>query len=109
MAVRSLLHGLGYRFRLHRKELPGTPDIAFLSRRKAIFVHGCFWHGHNCNKGRLPKSRVDYWSAKVTRNKERDAEVVSRLNQLGWTVLTVWQCELRDSDAVARKLIEFLE
>lgn len=108
MAVRSLLHKLGFRFRLHRKELPGTPDITFPSKRKVIFVHGCFWHGHCCKKGGLPKSRLDYWGAKITKNRERDADVVARLNQLGWTVLTVWQCELQDSDALARKLIDFL-
>lgn len=108
IAVRSLLHKLGYRFRLHRKDLPGTPDIVFPSREKAVFVHGCFWHGHDCSKGKLPKSRTDYWGAKITRNRERDSEVESRMNQIGWTVLTVWQCELRDADALTKKLTEFL-
>jgi DNA mismatch endonuclease (patch repair protein) len=109
IAVRSLLHKLGYRFRLHRKDLPGTPDIVFPSRKKAVFVHGCFWHGHDCSKGKLPKSRTDYWGAKITRNRERDSEVDSRMCQIGWTVLTVWQCELRDADALTKKLTEFLD
>src|ERR1051325_667957 len=79
LAVRRMLHRMGYRYRLHRKDLPGRPDIAFPSRRKAIFVHGCFWHGHACSKGKLPKSRLDYWTAKVKANQDRDAMVIARL------------------------------
>lgn len=108
MAVRSLLHKLGYRFRLHRKDLPGTPDIVFPSRQKIIFVHGCFWHGHDCSKGRLPKSKTDFWGTKVARNQERDASALSRLHELEWTVVTIWQCELRDLDALTKKLTAFL-
>lgn len=107
-AVRSLLHKLGYRFRLHRKDLPGTPDIVLPGKKKVIFVHGCFWHGHDCNKGRLPKSRTEFWTAKVTKNRERDAKVLSQLSELGWSSMTVWQCELRDTDALTKKLVEFL-
>ena len=107
--IRSILHRLGYRFRLHRKDLPGTPDIVFPGRRKIIFVHGCFWHGHDCNKGKLPKSRTDFWEAKIARNQERDAKVISQLGELGWDSMTVWQCELRDVVSLTKKLVEFLK
>ena len=107
--VRRLLHGLGYRYRLHRRDLPGTPDLVFPSRRKAILVHGCFWHAHGCRYGRAPKSRLDYWLPKLERNKERDAEKQARLEALRWRVLTVWQCETRDVDALTVKLCAFLE
>ena len=106
--VRSLLHGMGYRYRLHRKDLPGRPDIALISRRKAIFVHGCFWHGHDCSKGRLPKSRLDYWKPKLERNKERDREKTAMLQSLGWAVLVIWQCETVDLEALASRLLEFV-
>ncbi len=109
MAVRRLLHRMGYRYRLHRKDLPGRPDIAFGSRRKAVFVHGCFWHGHGCAKGRLPKSRLDYWQPKIAQNVERDRTKREQLEALGWDVLTVWQCELGDVDALATKLRHFVD
>ena len=89
LAVRRLLHGMGYRYRLHRRDLPGRPDIAFVSRRKAIFVHGCFWHGHGCSKGRLPKSRLDYWQPKVDKNRERDRTKEEQLKSLGWSGIAV--------------------
>lgn len=108
MAVRSLLHKLGYRFRLHRKDLPGSPDIVFPSRKKVVFVHGCFWHGHGCSKGKLPKSRIEYWQPKIARNSQRDAENILQLNNLGWNVLILWQCELRNFDETTNKLVEFL-
>jgi len=82
-AVRKLVHGMGYRYRLHRKDLPGKPDLTFPGRRKAIFVHGCFWHAHGCHMGQPPKSRLDYWLPKLERNKERDAERVAQLEDLG--------------------------
>jgi len=106
--VRSLLHRLGYRFRLHRKELPGKPDIVFKRRRKAIFVHGCFWHGHGCQIGRLPKSNLDYWREKIERNINRDAEKRSELEKLGWSVDEVWQCEIKDNQLLAERLKNFL-
>jgi DNA mismatch endonuclease, patch repair protein len=94
--LRSLLHNAGYRFRLHRKELPGKPDIVFVGRRKVIFVHGCFWHQHSeCREGRLPGTRQEYWRPKLVRNVERHAAVVEQLRMLGWDVLTVWECELQ--------------
>jgi DNA mismatch endonuclease, patch repair protein len=110
MAVRQKLHRLGYRYRVHRKDLPGKPDLAFSRLRKAIFVHGCFWHGHdNCSYGRLPKSNLEYWSRKLERNKERDAENIRCLLEMGWEVAVVWQCELKDIDAVVAKLVDFLK
>jgi DNA mismatch endonuclease (patch repair protein) len=108
LAVRRLLHRLGYRFRLHSHHLPGRPDIVFPGRRKVVFVHGCFWHGHECAKGRLPKSRLDYWAPKIDRNRERDASVLARLAALGWGALVLWQCEVRDTEALAQNLTKFL-
>ena len=108
-AVRRLLHGFGYRYRLHRKDLPGRPDLVFPGRRKAIFVHGCFWHAHGCRYGRPPKSRLDYWLPKLERNRQRDAEKHTALEALRWRVLVVWQCEIRDLDTLAAKLCAFLD
>lgn len=109
MVVRRLLHSLGYRYRLHRKDLPGRPDIAFVSRRKAIFVHGCFWHGHDCPKGRPPKSRLDYWKPKLDGNTERDRRNEEALRSLGWSVLVIWQCETSARQPLARRLHSFLD
>jgi DNA mismatch endonuclease (patch repair protein) len=108
LTVRRILHRLGYRYRLHRGDLPGRPDIVFPGRRKAIFIHGCFWHGHDCSKGKLPKSRTEYWVAKIKTNQERDARVVARLEHAGWQTLSVWQCELKQLDAIVRVLRKFL-
>lgn len=108
LVVRRLLHGMGYRYRLHRRELPGKPDIVFLSRRKAIFVHGCFWHGHDCPKGRLPKSRLDYWQMKLDKNRERDRTKAEELQKLGWSVLTIWQCETSDLEGLSIRLQDFV-
>lgn len=102
--VRSLLHHLGYRFRLHRKDLPGTPDIVFPSRRLTLFVHGCFWHGHGCRIGQLPKSRLDYWQPKIAANRERDARKEAALEAAGWHVAVVWQCELADLEQLTKRL-----
>ncbi len=109
MLVRRLLHGMGYRYRLHRKDLPGRPDIAFVSRQKAIFVHGCFWHGHGCSKGRLPKSRLDYWQPKLDENMHRDRIKQEQLEEMGWRVLVVWQCEIADIDILAKRLQYFVD
>ena len=109
--LRRLLHGLGYRFRLHRKGLPGTPDLVFPVRRKAIFVHGCFWHGHddsNCKLARAPKSRVEFWGPKLARNRERDREVERRLNESGWEALILWECELGDRAGLEQRVRTFL-
>lgn len=109
MVVRRLAHRLGFRFRLHRKSLPGSPDLVFPRYRSVIFVHGCFWHGHDCPKGRPPKSRVDFWIPKIERNKVRDAESVKALVSSGWRVLTIWQCETGDEARVRRRLRAFLK
>jgi len=106
--VRSLAHRLGFRFRLHRRDLPGTPDLAFPSRRKAIFVHGCFWHGHVCKVGKMPKSRTDYWGPKIVENRARDARKRRQLARLGWRSLVVWECETKDAPRLARVLEKFL-
>lgn len=109
LTVRYLLHSLGYRYRLHAKALPGKPDIVFPSRRKAIFVHGCFWHGHGCRKGRAPKSRLEYWKPKLKANRKRDTAQVAALQSLGWSVLTVWQCETGDREALTAKVRAFID
>lgn len=108
MAVRRIVHGLGYRYRLHKKGLPGRPDLVFAGRKKIIFVHGCFWHAHDCRYGRAPSSRQEYWLPKLKRNKERDRENRSALEALGWKVLTVWECEIKDTTALVKRLTEFL-
>ena len=109
MTVRRALHRRGYRYVLNDKRLPGSPDLVFPRRRKVIFVHGCFWHGHECKGGRLPKSRVGYWSNKVVANKARDATTLVRLADLGWKSLVLWQCEVRKMEAVLPKVVSFLE
>lgn len=110
MIVRRLLHSMNFRYRLHRKELPGSPDIVFGTRRKAIFVHGCFWHRHaGCSKATSPKTRLEFWSEKFDRNVERDREVERRLADMGWRNLVVWECETRASATLACKLRAFLD
>lgn len=104
LIVRRLLHRLGYRFRLHRKELPGTPDIVLPAYRTVIFVHGCFWHAHGCRIGQPPKTRPEFWGPKLSRNRERDATNAAGLVAAGWSVETVWQCETRDPAALAVRL-----
>lgn len=106
LAVRSLLHRLGYRFRLHRKDLPGTPDLVLPRYGVAIFVHGCFWHGHRCKTGKMPKSRTEYWGPKIEANKARDARKAGKLRRLGWRVVTIWECELKAPDKLEKKLID---
>lgn len=108
MTVRRMLHRLGYRFRLHRKDLPGKPDIVFAGRRKVIFVHGCYWHGHGCRIGRPAKSNVEFWGEKIEANRARDARNVEALESLGWDVMIVWQCGLRDASAIQAHLIKYL-
>jgi DNA mismatch endonuclease (patch repair protein) len=106
--VRRLLHRIGYRYRLHARDLPGRPDICFSARRKVVFVHGCFWHGHECRYGRLPKSRIDYWRDKIAATRARDLDRIVALAGLGWSALVVWQCETRDLEALTAKLTGFL-
>lgn len=109
LIVRKLLHAMGYRYRLHIKSLPGTPDIVFRKRRKLIFVHGCFWHGHHCKRGTLPKSNAEFWRAKIKKNQVRDLRNRHDLETLGWQVLVIWQCETKNSEGLSRSLREFLE
>ena len=110
MVVRRLAHRLGYRFRLHRADLPGKPDLAFPGRRAVIFIHGCFWHGHDCKKGTLrPEANADFWEVKLNRNVERDREQLAQLENAGWRALVIWQCELKDAANLAARLSQFLD
>jgi DNA mismatch endonuclease (patch repair protein) len=105
MALRRALHRLGLRYRLHGKDLPGRPDLVFPARRAVLFVHGCFWHGHDCARGRrAPKSNRAYWTAKIARNRARDAAAGEKLAAAGWRVFVVWECEMKDVEATARRL-----
>ena len=105
MVVRRALHRLGYRYRLHRGDLPGRPDLAFVSKRKVLFINGCFWHLHDgCPRAKLPKSNRDFWALKLERNRRRDADNIASLRNLGWEVYTLWECELKDLDGVMKRL-----
>jgi DNA mismatch endonuclease, patch repair protein len=105
LKVRRLLTRMGLRYRLHRRDLPGSPDVAFVGRRLALFVHGCFWHGHDCRRGaRTPKANADYWIAKVARNRARDIAVQAALAERGWRAEVVWECELKDEAALEGRL-----
>jgi DNA mismatch endonuclease, patch repair protein len=107
MVVRRLLHKLGYHYRLHQRKLPGSPDIVFAARRSVIFVHGCFWHRHDCNYAYMPKSRAAFWRTKFQRNVQRDRENQKKLLAAGWKILVLWECEL-DNPTLERRLIRFL-
>lgn len=111
LLVRSIVHGMGYRYRLHKRDLPGKPDLVFGPRRKVIFVHGCFWHGHDnpaCREGRSPRSNQGYWLPKLARNRERDAAHIAALQASGWEVLVIWECETGDIEALKARLTGFL-
>lgn len=109
MIVRRMVHGMGYRYRLHRKNLPGKPDLVFGPKMKVIFVHGCFWHGHTCKRGnRMPKDNRDYWQQKLARNKDRDLEHLTALTIQGWQTLVIWECELKALDCLRPKIRYFL-
>lgn len=106
--VRSLLHRMGFRFRLHKKDLPGTPDIVLPKYKTAIFIHGCFWHQHpNCRYSRRPSSNTEYWNRKLKENIERDKKKAEELDALEWKVLIVWQCELKDESILSKKFRSF--
>lgn len=110
IAVRRLLHRMGYRYRLHRSDLPGKPDIVLGSRSKVIFVHGCFWHGHDCKRGnRMPRTNARYWKAKIARNIDRYSSQINELTDTGWAVLTLWECELRNENTLTWRLKTFLD
>jgi DNA mismatch endonuclease (patch repair protein) len=111
LAVRRLAYSLGYRYRLHRKDLPGKPDLVFGPRRKVVFVHGCFWHRHDdpvCPDGRTPRSNEGYWLPKLARNKERDGANIGALEAAGWRVLVIWECEMRNVEALKARLVAFI-
>ena len=109
VSVRRLVHSLGYRFRLYRRDLPGTPDLAFIAKRKAIFVHGCFWHRHKyCPRGSAPQSNTEFWLAKLDKNVKRDARAIKELRSSGWKVLVLWECKLSDSEGLRRMIKRFL-
>ena len=110
LTIRRLLYSNGYRYRLHDASLPGKPDIVFVGRRKVIFIHGCFWHGHDCLRGaRLPKANHEYWSSKINRNRLRDRQTQASLEALGWKQLSLWECEMRNMPEIERRLRQFLE
>lgn len=110
MLVRQLTFREGYRYRLHVRDLPGCPDLVFRSRRKIIFVHGCFWHRHSgCVLARMPKSRIEFWRPKLEANRRRDARNKQRLYRSGWKVLTIWECQLKDVEKVKRRIRSFLD
>ena len=109
LLVRKLLHSEGYGYRLHVRGLPGRPDVAMIGRKKAIFVHGCFWHGHGCGKGKAPKSKLDYWGPKLDANRARDERNRTDLEAAGWSVLTVWQCDTKDLEGLRKRLVAFVE
>ena len=108
IAVRRVAHALGYRFRLHRRDLPGSPDIVFPKLRKAIFVHGCYWHRHDCKKATVPKSNVSFWQNKFEANIERDRRNLVSLSEMGWLTMIVWQCETEKEENIAEMISNFL-
>lgn len=110
MAVRKLCREIGFSgYRIHRKDLPGKPDLAWIARKLAIFVHGCFWHGHDCLEGaRKPKSNQDYWIPKIERNQQRDTKNIAALYLAGWNVLVIWECEINDKRLLSKRLQQFL-
>lgn len=107
--VRRLIHGMGYRFRLHGRDLPGRPDIVLPRHRKVVFVHGCFWHRHRCRRGRsMPSTRTRFWKAKFAANRKRDLNARRNLRRLGWSVFVVWECQTKSVDLLKRRLCQFL-
>jgi len=108
LIVRKLIYGVGYRYRLHVRDLPGCPDIVFRKRRCVVFVNGCFWHGHDCPRGSAPSSNVAFWQRKISKNRERDHRVGNQLRKEGWRILTVWQCGTKNRTKLLQRLSQFL-
>jgi len=108
LVVRKLAHNLGFRYRLHVRNMPGNPDLVFARRRAVIFVHGCFWHMHSCADGRLPKTRREYWVPKLSANVSRHKRAQRQLRRNGWRVMTIWECETADREMLSRRLLRFL-
>ena len=109
MQVRRLVHSMGYRYRLRSKDIPGHPDLVFRSRKKVIFVHGCFWHQHGCKQYKMPKSKLNFWLPKLRKNVERDKKVQKELRDLGWQSLVIWECQLKECEMVRKSTRLFLE
>lgn len=110
MMVRRIAHALGLRFRLHRRDLPGTPDLVFPKWRTAVFVHGCFWHRHpGCSRASIPQTRIEYWRSKLARNVERDRAASAALEKAGWKVAVVWECETKNPDTVRQRLLKVVK
>lgn len=109
MIVRRLVHGMGYRYSLHARDLPGNPDLVFRPRKKVIFVHGCFWHQHGCRQYRQPRTKLAFWKPKLARNTARDEQVRKMLRKQGWKSMTVWECQLRRTAQLASRLRRFVE
>lgn len=109
MVVRKMVFGMGYRYRLHARDLPGSPDIVFRKRKQVIFVHGCFWHQHGCRQYRMPKSKLDFWLPKLNRNQQRDQNNQDSLRTMGWRLLVIWECELKQPDILRQRIREFME
>ena len=110
LLVRKLVYGLGYRYRLHGSNLPGKPDMYFSQKKKAIFIHGCFWHGHTCKRGdRTPSTNSAYWINKIAKNKIRDNNTIRALSEDGWSILVIWECDLKEIESLKYKVISFLE
>ncbi|MDO9007466.1 MAG: very short patch repair endonuclease [Thiobacillus sp.] len=109
MLVRRMIFAMGFRYRIHRADLPGKPDIAFIGRKKVIFVNGCFWHGHECSRGaRTPKQNTSYWVQKIARNKFRDQTNQTALISMGWQFMVIWECELKQLESTRERIMEFL-
>lgn len=110
MTVRRIAHALGLRFRLHRSDLPGTPDLVFPKWRTAVFVHGCFWHRHpGCSRASMPQTRIEFWRSKLARNVERDRAASAALRKAGWKVAVVWECEIKNPDTVGKRLLNAIK
>ena len=109
ICVRQRVHRMGFRYRLHRRDLPGRPDLVFPGRQKVIFVHGCFWHQHDCSRGKRPASNTEFWNAKLDENIRRDLESISSLKEQGWSVLVVWECETKDLKRLDARIRAFIE
>jgi len=110
IVVRRLVHSMGYRYRLHRRNLPGCPDMVFPCRKKVILVNGCYWHRHNCRKGRsVPETRREFWENKFARTVQRDNENRRRLKKLGWKILIIWECKIKNRDQLKKQIVKFLE
>jgi DNA mismatch endonuclease (patch repair protein) len=110
MSVRRIVHGMGYRYRLHQRKLPGCPDLVFASRRKVIFVHGCFWHHHDCRFGQVqPRTHATFWREKIAGNVARDTRNAKMLNALGWSAMVIWECEAGDVTQIRHRVEKFLD